>query len=365
MKIRQTPIKQIPSKRFGARIIAPLAAISIGVLTFTFGCVNPSPVVTSSPVPVVTSTSTTAPVPIIASVSMRFPIPVVDTAFSPYYLAVDKGIFAKHGLNVKLEPGTPELNPVKMLAQGTDQFAVLGGPEILFSARSKGAQIVGTALLHKDANFVTLLTLKKSQITKLSELEGKKVGFSFGHISTDVLRMTFKKENINVQEADVGFDYGQFIAGKLDAQWAFRTTAGLALPAKGVEVNFINPSDYGIVTQGHVLVTSEKMIKENPKVVQAFNAAVLEAIAYSLEHPQEAIDAAIKRDPNFKKEVGEKQLEVYNAAIKRNSRIGDFAETDLLKTKDQMLSVGLIPKEFDVKSSFTSQFVEQHYKGKS
>ena len=149
MKNLQTIIKRVSSKGFGARIAAPLAAISVGLSTF--GCENPNPVVTSSPVPVVTSTSTTAPVPIIANVSMRLPIPVVDTAFSPYYLAVDKGIFAKHGLNVKIEPGTPELNPVKMLAQGTDQFAVLGGPEILFSARSKGAQIVGTALLHKDA----------------------------------------------------------------------------------------------------------------------------------------------------------------------------------------------------------------------
>lgn len=153
MKTSLAKSKWLSPKGVGATIVSRIAAISL--LFAVVGCENPNQTVTpSSPVPI----ASTAPVPVIANVSMRLPIPVVDTAFSPYYLAVDKGIFAKYGLNVKLEPGTPELNPVKMLAQGTDQFAVLGGPEILFSARSKGAQIVGTALLHKDANFVTLLT---------------------------------------------------------------------------------------------------------------------------------------------------------------------------------------------------------------
>jgi ABC-type nitrate/sulfonate/bicarbonate transport system substrate-binding protein len=362
MKSKKISIKRITIKEFWRRI----AYLIVLVLTplIIFGCRDTSQVSPPASPPATVASPTSSQVEVM-NVSMRLPIPVVDTAFSPYYLGIDKGIFAKYGLNVKLEPGTAELNPVKMLAQGTDQFAVLGGPEILFAARSKGAQITGTALVHKDANFVTLLTLKKSQITKLSELEGKKVGFFYGHISTDVLRMMFKKENVNVQETDVGFDYGQFIAGKLDAQWAFKTTAGVALPAKGVEINFINPSDYGIVTQGHVVVTSDKMIKEKPKIVQAFNNAVLEATTYSLENPQEAIAAAIKRDPNFKQVVGEKQLEIYNAAIKRNSRIGAISESDMQKTKEQMLLVGLIPKEFDVKSAYTSQFVEQYYKGKS
>ena len=33
----------------------------------------------------------------LASLSLRLPIPAVDMAFAPYYLAVDKGIFEKHG----------------------------------------------------------------------------------------------------------------------------------------------------------------------------------------------------------------------------------------------------------------------------
>jgi ABC-type nitrate/sulfonate/bicarbonate transport system substrate-binding protein len=294
--------------------------------------------------------------------SIRLPIPVADTAFSPLYLAVDKGFFAKRGLNVKLEPGTPETNPIKMLSQGKDQFALVGGPELLMTARNKKAPVKGIALLSKNSDFVVLVTTKKSGITTLKQLEGKKVGFFYGHISTDILHMLFKKENVNVQEVDVGFDYGQLISGQLDAQWAFRTTAGLSLPAKGVEINLISPADYGIVTNGYTLLTNEQTLKEKPKVVQAFLDAVLEATAYSLEHEQEAIDATIKRDPNFKPEVGKKQLEIYNAAIKRNPKLGQITAEDMETTKTQMVNAGLLPADFDVKAAFTTEFLDQSTK---
>lgn len=121
----------------------------------------------------------------LTEINLRLPIPVADTAFAPYYLAIDKGIFAKHGLHVRLEPGTPELNPVKMVSQGIDQFGVVGGPELLFSARAKGAPLVGIALLHKDSNFVVILTPKESGITKVSDLQGKKlVSFMVTYLPT-------------------------------------------------------------------------------------------------------------------------------------------------------------------------------------
>ncbi|MBE9039393.1 ABC transporter substrate-binding protein [Oscillatoriales cyanobacterium LEGE 11467] len=333
------------------RFIVQLA-VAFAMTTSLFACEYPS-----SNVPIdEASTPATA-----TSVSMRLPIPVADTAFAPYYLCIDKGICAKHGISLNLEPGSPELNPVKMLSQGTDQFAVVGGPEILFTAKSKGAPIVSITLVHKDSNFVTLLALKGSNITQLSDLQDKKVGFFYGHISTDVLQMLFKKEDIQVQEVDVGFDYSQLITEKLDAQWAFRTTAGITLPAQGVEVISINPDEYGITTQGHVVLTSEQMRENQPEIVQAFTNAILESIAYSIENEQEAIEATIKRDATFKQEVGQQQLAIYNAAIENNSKIGLISDEDMEKTKEQMLLLELLPKDFNTQSAYTNQFVENYY----
>ena len=294
-------------------------------------------------------------------VSLRLPIPAVDGSFVPYYLAIDRGFFSSRGLDVSLEPGSPELNPIKMLAQGTDQFGVVGGPELLFSGRAKGAPLVGIALLHKNSNFVVLLTLKKSGITQLDQLQGKKVGFFYGHISTDILHMLFAKNKINVKEVDVGFDYSQLLSGNLAAEWAFRTTAGVSLPARGVELNTINPADYGIQTQGHTIFTTERMIHEHPDIVTRFLAAVLDATAYSLTHVDEGVASMIKRDPTMQPSVAEKQIVLYNETIRANSRIGWIASEDMERTKQQMVDVSLLPPSFDVSAAYTTRFLDQYY----
>jgi len=295
------------------------------------------------------------------NLSVRLPIPAVDTGFSPFYLAVDKGFFEKAGLAVDLKPGSPELNPIKMVSSGTDSFGLIGGPELLFNARSKDAPVVGVALLGRDADLAGLITLKSSGLTQLSQLQGKRVGFFYGHITTDILHMLFQKEGLKVTEVDTGFDYGQLISGKIDAQWAFKTTAGINLPAKGIEINFISAADYDIKTHSYTVIANAKFIAENPDIAKRFVGALIEATQYSLAHPEEAIVAAMKRDPNFKEGIGKQQLPLYNKAILNQARIGEYLPEDQKTTVKQMQSANLLPVAFEIEGAFNPKFVEDFY----
>ena len=295
-------------------------------------------------------------------ISIRLPIPVVDGGFVPYYLAQDKGIFEKYNLRVKLEPGSTELNPVKMVGQGIDQFAIVGGPELLMTARSNNVAVKAIGLLHVKANFVTILTKKDSPYKKLSDLQGQKVGFNYGHISTDVLRSLFLQENIKVEEVDVGFNYNLFLADKLPAQWAFTTTAGLTLREKGYEFNDIAPADYGIITHGHTIITNEKLINEKPDLVKRFISAIIEATNYSLEHVDESIEAIKKRDKDFSASLAEKQLKINNQTILNNSKVLWIDATLLNDTKNRLVRLGLVPENFDLNASFDNSFLNVYYK---
>jgi NitT/TauT family transport system substrate-binding protein len=294
-------------------------------------------------------------------VSVRLPIPAADTGFAPLYLGVDKGFFEKAGLHVTLQPGSPELSPVKMVAQGSDQFGLLGGPELLFSARAKHLPVVGVALLGRNANLAGIITLKTSGITRLDQLEGKTVGFYYGHITTDILHILFQKERVHVTERDVGFDYSPLIAGQIDAEWGFLTTAGITLPAKGISINFINPADYGVVTQGYIAVANQTFSNQHSDVVQRFVNTLIEATKYTVEHPEEAIQATVKRDPQFRRDVGEKQVPLYSAAIRNNPRIGSFPKEDIDIAIRQMRMVNLLPDDFDSSAAFDSQYVDKYY----
>jgi NitT/TauT family transport system substrate-binding protein len=295
-------------------------------------------------------------------VSVRLPIPAADTGFAPLYLGMDKGFFKNAALEATLEPGSPELNPIKMVAQGTDQFGLIGGPELLFSARSKHLPVVGVALLGRNANLAGIITLKSSGLTKLDQLEGKTVGFYYGHITTDILHILFRKQNVHVIERDVGFDYSPLITNQVAGEWGFLTTGGITLPAKGIPINFINAADYGVVTQGYVVIANEKFVKDHSDVIQRFVDATIAATKYTLDHPDDAIEATIKRDPQFRHEVGEKQVPLYATAIRNNPQIGSFTQEDINTTIAQMKSADLLPADFDSTGGFDSRFVDAYYR---
>ena len=153
--------------------------------------------------------------------------------------------------------GSPELNPIAMVQSGRDQIGVLGGPDTMLVANAAGANLVAVSVMHRNSNFSVLVSLAESGIEEIQDLEGKKVGFFYGHISTDILRNVLRKKSVLVSEVDTGFDYTPLITGNVDAEWAFRVTAGLSLPNQGVDINIIDPAEYGVVSHGYTIFVRE------------------------------------------------------------------------------------------------------------
>lgn len=311
-----------------------------------------------------TKTPDTDPSKELDKISVRFPIPIIEAGQTTFYVAQDKGYYADENLEVKFEMGSRELNPVKMVASEQDDFAILGGPDTLLVARSKGQPLKAIAIIHRNSNFPCLITLKSSGITKLDQLQDKKVGFFYGHISTDVLRNLLRRNNIKCTEVDVGFNYNQLITGKIDAEWAFTVTAGLELPAKGVEINFISPADYGIVTHGYTIFATEKTINERPDLVLRFLRATLKGIKYTVENPEDAIESLLKRDTNLGKEINLKRQLAYNPVTSNSSEFpaGYMDKKMFQETYDRLVEEKVIESDFDVSDAYTTEFLQKIYK---
>lgn len=297
----------------------------------------------------------------VSQVSVRFPIPIVEAGQTPFYVAQEKGYYAEENLNVAFQMGSPELNPVKMVATGQDTFGVLGGPDALIVARSKDQPLKAIAILHRNSNFSCLLTLASSGITKLEQLQDKKVGFFYGHISTDVLHSLLHKNNIKYTEVDVGFQYNQLIAKQIDAQWAFTVTAGLDLPARGIDVSMISPADYGIITHGYTIFTSDATIQSNPDVVKRFLRATLRGVKYTVEHAEESNKILIKRDPKIDETLSLKRLKMYNAVTSNSAQYppGYLDEEMLQATYQRLADEKVLAKSFAIGEAYTAKFLQE------
>src|SRR5438874_10587596 len=310
------------------------------------------------------SRTSTRPTNATTQVSVRFPIPIIEAGQTPFYVAQDKGYYADEHLRVSFQMGSRELNPVKTIATGQDAFGVLGGPDTLLVARSKGQPLKALAILHRNSNFPCLITLKSSGITKLSQLQGKRIGFNYGHISTDVLRNLLRKNNIKYSEVDVGFDYNQLIARKIDAEWAFTVTAGLDLPAKGVEINIISPADYGIVTQGYTIFSTDDTASNKGDLALRLLRATLRGVKFTVENPEEANRIFLKRDPSLDAALSLKRLKAYNAATSNNEQYppGFMDQQMFRSTYDRLVEEHVIEKPFDFHEAYTTRFLEEIYR---
>jgi NitT/TauT family transport system substrate-binding protein len=297
-------------------------------------------------------------------ISVRFPIPIIEAGQTPFYVAQDKGYYAEEKLDVKFEMGSRELNPVKTVVTGQDTFGVLGGPDTLLVARSKGQPLKAISILHRNSNFSALITLKSSGITKLEQLQGKKIGFYYGHISTDVLRNLLRKNNVKYTEVDVGFDYNQLIAKQIDAQWAFTVTAGLELPAKGIEINIINPADYGIITQGYTIFALDQTIQDKPDLVLRFLRATLRGVKDTVANPEEALKSLLKRDPKLDPNLNLKRLKAYIAVTSNSEQYppGYMDREMFQSTYDRLVEEKVIEKPFNLNEAYTTKFLQEIYR---
>jgi ABC-type nitrate/sulfonate/bicarbonate transport system substrate-binding protein len=295
------------------------------------------------------------------AISVRFPIPIVESGQATFYLAQDRGFYRDENLDVRFEMGSPELNPVRMVASGQDDFGVLGGPDTLLVARSRGQLLKAIAVLHRDSNFSCLLTLKSSGKTTLQQLNNAKVGFYYGHISTDVLRNVLRKEKVKYTEVDVGFDYNQLVAGQLDAQWAFTVTAGLDLPARGQEVNIISPADYGVVTHGYTIFAREETLAGRPDVALRFLRASLRGVEAAIADPEGANESLLKRAPKLDRELNLRRQRAYNAVTSNSQEFprGYMDRRMFEETYHRLSEEKVIEKPFAPTDAYTTDFLER------
>src|SRR3982750_3889456 len=145
---------------------------------------------------------------------------VTQAQFAGYYAAKEKGYYRNVGLNVNLKVGGPDITPETVVVSGQAEFGLDWLPN-LFATREKGGKIVSIAQVFARSG-MTELTWKKSGITSIAKMRGKKVGvWCCGN--EPELFAALKKNGIDhtdssqVTIVNQPFDMNLFLQNKIDA----------------------------------------------------------------------------------------------------------------------------------------------------
>ncbi|AJE48792.1 ABC transporter substrate-binding protein [Celeribacter indicus] len=241
-------------------------------------------------------------------------LPAGDKAF--VYAALYQGYFEEEGLDVTIVSGRGSSDALTKLATGSADFAT-GDISALFSAAAEQDIPVKAIYSIFTKQPSATVVLAESGIESIADLKGKTNAFAalsgsqavFDHV---LAKNGISRDDIELRQAEPAVLAPLLSSGQVDAIGAWVTTAPLALALlqeNGKEGRVLPWADFGLEGYGLSLYTSDRMIAENPEVVSSFVRAFGKGVEFSIQHPEETIDALIASAPEIDREIALAQLE--------------------------------------------------------
>lgn len=222
--------------------------------------------------------------------------------FAGYYAAVEQGFFAEEGLQVKIKPGGPDINPIAEVLSGRAQLGVAAGD--LVHQRLHGKPLVALAALFQHSASV-LIARRDSGIDNPHALDGKRVAtIDGGQPIIEIIAMLANEgvalDHIQQRSNHGGID--DLMDGRVDAEYGYLTNEPWLAQQAGLDIQLLRPLDYGVDFYGDTLFTSEAALAAQPETIAAFRRAALRGWDYAMRHPEAMITLIRERYATNKSE---------------------------------------------------------------
>ena len=190
-----------------------------------------------------------------------------------------------HDLKINIKPGGPKVNTRTAVASGQVEFG-LGGSDSVMMANSKGAKIKAV-FINLDHVPYTLVYHPNTGVNSIQDLNGRRFAVVMGITYWKWVKHTYKLDK--VKDFPLTGDLGLFAKTPNMFQQGYSIFLPARMTAKGIPNAQFKVADLGYKPYS-TLFTSAKLIRENPKLVQAVIDRLSASFPKSLENPVPTID---------------------------------------------------------------------------
>lgn len=224
--------------------------------------------------------------------------------YLPLYVAIDKGFFAKNGLDVQKVTAGSGASGVAAVIGGHADFS-LQDPMTAVLANLKGATLVNVANIVAGVP-VWIITPPDSGLKQVADLSGKTVSTALPpSTSTYLLQRLIKQEkltNLNVNTVQLGTELAPVSAGRAVAATLYEPQVDQGI-ASGYRILYAFPKAYPGGYAFSTMDTLAATIKTRPKMVAAFVKALAQAEALIQQSPETARAVAESEFPTLDKKI--------------------------------------------------------------
>jgi NitT/TauT family transport system substrate-binding protein len=277
-----------------------------------------------------------------------------------FYQALAKGLYKKHGLDVTIKMGGPQVNGMQLMMAGQADMHMGYDFQVLKSLEQGLTPVTVATSFQHDLQGL----LAHEDVKSLGDLKGRTILVATAGRSSWWPWMRQKYGYAEEQVRPYTFNLQPFLADKNLAQQAYMSSEPFQAEKAGVKARFFLFARDGFPPYGTTIVATQKLVKEKPDVVQRFVRASMEGWKGYMEDPAAANELIKKDNPNMKDD----QLAYAVAKLKEQNLVGggDAAKMGIgvmtderwKKTHEYMVSAGLLPASVDVRQAYTTQFVK-------
>jgi NitT/TauT family transport system substrate-binding protein len=283
-----------------------------------------------------------------------------------FYQAVADGTYEKHGLQVTVRQGGPQVNHAQLLAAGRIDFNMGGNLFEQFNFTQNNVPMVTVAAIFQKEPQV-LLAHPNTGVDELADLDEKTIFISNDGRTTFWLWLQQAYGLEDDQLKPYTFNPAPFLADTNSVQQGYVTSEPFAIQQQGgFEPVVLLMADAGYDTYSTTLETSQKLIDENPDLVQRFVNATIEGWYTYLYGDNSKANALIKAD---NPEITDEQLAFSLAAMKKHGIVdsGDALTMGIgAMTKERWESFftksaawGVYPPDLPYQTGYTLKFINQ------
>ncbi len=288
--------------------------------------------------------------------------------FAGFYMAQKKGYYEKENIKVTFLEGGMDVNIAESVISGKADFGVMT-PEAVLIDRSRGEPLTALAAIYRRSATV-FVAKDDSGIIRPSDFTGKTVAVSSkGFAEAEIqFKAMMKKLGLNLSKVKVvPFDpsYETFYRNETDIAATYSIYGLIRMRKKGIKLNLIWPEDYGINFYSDTLVTTDKVISDNPDLVSRFTRASLKGWRDVIGDYKQAVTVSLKyariKDAEMQTAMMEAMLPLVHTG---EDHVGWMKSDVWNEMYETLLEQGLLEKSFDVNKAYTTKFIEEIYGGK-
>lgn len=293
---------------------------------------------------------------------------IIGGKHAPWYVALEKGFYAKRGLNPTIQSSTGSADTVRAIGSGSADFGFADiGTAIVAKSRGTPVEVVA------QFGYVpaTILWRDEGVIKTIKDLAGKSWAISPGQAQWFLMpaycrinKIDFK--SIKIQETAAPIQPAAMVTKKADFIVMYRASndeiAEQAAAKVGVKLSRVFMKDTGLDIYGTGLIAKDDDLKKRPELVRAYVEGTLEGLRYTRDNQEESLKILLKHKPELESALTTIQLknaitEVFLPPESVNVALGYMKPEIMDKTVRVVNEYFDVARKVSAKEVYTNQFV--------